>query len=276
MYGYIYKTINLINNKIYIGQKHSQIFLGNKYLGSGLHLKQAIKKYGKQNFIVELLCFCATKAELDQAEKYYIKLYNSTNSTIGYNISLGGYGPEFGGFNGKHHTTATKEKIRQAAFMDNKKRRESGWVNPLIGQVGHIAANKGKILIIKNTVKKYIDKADFVYYEQDGWTIVAKNRSSSLKRPNHKLSEEEKIKLSIKMKKAMSKYKGKKRDPQIAAKVKATKLKNGTLSKKPANAGTKLMYNDFKQIWVPVDQIESYKALGYIVGRKFGNKTKLK
>ena len=45
MYGYIYKTINLVNDKIYIGQKHSSKFLGEKYLGSGKSLKGAIIKY---------------------------------------------------------------------------------------------------------------------------------------------------------------------------------------------------------------------------------------
>ena len=43
MYGYIYKTTNTVNNKIYIGQKKSEIFLKESYLGSGKYLKNAIK-----------------------------------------------------------------------------------------------------------------------------------------------------------------------------------------------------------------------------------------
>lgn len=43
MYGYIYKTTNLINNKIYIGQhKHEKFDI--KYFGSGYALVNAIKK----------------------------------------------------------------------------------------------------------------------------------------------------------------------------------------------------------------------------------------
>jgi hypothetical protein len=43
----VYKTINLIDGKIYIGQD-----LNNNpdYLGSGIYLKRAIKKHGRNNF----------------------------------------------------------------------------------------------------------------------------------------------------------------------------------------------------------------------------------
>jgi hypothetical protein len=40
----IYKTINLLNEKIYIGQDSKNNI---KYLGSGKKLIRAIKKYGK-------------------------------------------------------------------------------------------------------------------------------------------------------------------------------------------------------------------------------------
>lgn len=42
MFGYIYLTTNVINNKVYIGQKKSNKFLYNNYLGSGKLLKEAI------------------------------------------------------------------------------------------------------------------------------------------------------------------------------------------------------------------------------------------
>ena len=51
MFGYIYKTTNLINGKIYVG-KHKGAFT-EKYLGSGVHLKRAVKIYGKECFSVE-------------------------------------------------------------------------------------------------------------------------------------------------------------------------------------------------------------------------------
>lgn len=53
-YHIIYKTTNLINGKIYVGM-HSTDNLNDGYLGSGWILKQAIKKYGKENFKREVL-----------------------------------------------------------------------------------------------------------------------------------------------------------------------------------------------------------------------------
>jgi hypothetical protein len=47
-YGYIYKTTNLINGKIYIGQHKG--CLSSHYIGSGKLIRWAINKYGKRNF----------------------------------------------------------------------------------------------------------------------------------------------------------------------------------------------------------------------------------
>lgn len=91
MYGYIYKTTNLVDNLIYIGQKKSNHFLGNGYLGSGKLIKKAIKKYGRNNFKVELLEEIFTPEDMDAREIYWISYYNSTDHTIGYNISEGGF-----------------------------------------------------------------------------------------------------------------------------------------------------------------------------------------
>ena len=69
MYGYIYRTNNLINGKMYIGKKVSTKFLAEKYLGSGKLLKKAVNKYGKENFKVELLAEAKNKDELIALEK---------------------------------------------------------------------------------------------------------------------------------------------------------------------------------------------------------------
>ena len=112
MYGYVYLTTNLINNRKYIGQKKSNVFLGTKYLGSGKILKQAIELYGKDNFKVEMLCECSNKEELDEKEIYFISKYNAQNDRQFYNICKGGEaGPGGPMFQGKHHTNETRQKM---------------------------------------------------------------------------------------------------------------------------------------------------------------------
>ena len=101
----IYKTTNIINNKIYIGQDKN-----NKpnYLGSGDLIKLSIQKYGKENFTKEILQICESQGELNYYEKHYISLYNSTDKTVGYNISFGGTNGTM--FN-RQHTNETKQKM---------------------------------------------------------------------------------------------------------------------------------------------------------------------
>lgn len=88
MFGYIYITTNLINGRQYVGQKRASYFLGNRYLGSGRYLKDAIQKYGKENFKVELLKECNNQDELNEFEIYYISYYRKINNI--YNMTDGG------------------------------------------------------------------------------------------------------------------------------------------------------------------------------------------
>ena len=109
---YIYKTTNLLNNKIYIGLNRSPISETENYYGSGVAFKKAFKKYGRENFKKEILEECNTITELDNRERYWISYLNATGPN-GYNITKGGYG-NTKGMKGKKHSDETKEKLRQA------------------------------------------------------------------------------------------------------------------------------------------------------------------
>lgn len=99
----IYKTINLINNKIYIGQSNKN---SKYYLGSGKLLKRAILKYGKINFKKEIIIEGNFNELLvNDLERHYIRLHNSTNLKIGYNLELGGVG-------GRNKTITTEHKLK--------------------------------------------------------------------------------------------------------------------------------------------------------------------
>jgi hypothetical protein len=86
MYFFIYKTVNKINEKYYIG-KHQTKNLNDGYMGSGLLLNRAINKYGIKNFERTILKFYDSLEELNNAEKEFIILCEDS-----YNIAKGGQG----------------------------------------------------------------------------------------------------------------------------------------------------------------------------------------
>ena len=90
MYHIIYKTTNLINDKIYIGY-HKTEDLNDDYLGSGKILEIALKKYGKENFKKEILYIFPSREEalLKEAEIVNLEFVKSKNT---YNIKIGGEG----------------------------------------------------------------------------------------------------------------------------------------------------------------------------------------
>lgn len=91
--GIIYKITNLLNGKIYIGQTRTPLkqrmykhySQANSEGATGID--GAIRKYGKDNFQIEIICECP-EGELDTKEQEYIALYNSYEG--GYNLSIGG------------------------------------------------------------------------------------------------------------------------------------------------------------------------------------------
>ena len=69
-YYYVYSVTNLVNDKIYIG-KHMTNNLDDGYMGSGLALTNAIKKYGIENF-----------------RKQIIKMFDSENDALKFEEAI--------------------------------------------------------------------------------------------------------------------------------------------------------------------------------------------
>lgn len=84
----IYRITNLLNGKCYIGQDSKN---NPKYFGSGVYIKRAIKKYGKDNFRKDILQYCKDVEELNKQESFWIKKIN-TFVPNGYNVKDGGKG----------------------------------------------------------------------------------------------------------------------------------------------------------------------------------------
>ena len=92
-YGFIYVTTNHLNNKKYIGKKTYDSYNRWKtYLGSGILLNRAIKKYGSENFSKEIIENCNSLEELNDREKYWINHFNAVESDDYYNCAIGGDG----------------------------------------------------------------------------------------------------------------------------------------------------------------------------------------
>ena len=88
-YGYIYKITNKINGNSYIGsRKLSCDRYWRDYLGSGTLIKQAIKKYGEENFTKTLLEYCWSNEELLDRELEYIRAAKESGQAQ-YNIFTG-------------------------------------------------------------------------------------------------------------------------------------------------------------------------------------------
>ena len=133
-YGSIYKIINNINGKTYIGQTIRPIiqrFHGHCCCNKKTAISLAIRKYGKDNFTIEELAVASNKEELNDLEKTLIKSHN-TLAPNGYNIALGGNGSG-------QASEATRQKMSQMRK----------------GKPGH---NKGKHWKVLNPPKEYKSK----------------------------------------------------------------------------------------------------------------------
>lgn len=89
-YHYIYKTTNKITRKYYIGA-HSTYNLDDGYIGSGKLIKEAIKKYGIDNFYQEILEYFDSRnqAFIREAEIVTEAFASDPNN---YNMCPGGLG----------------------------------------------------------------------------------------------------------------------------------------------------------------------------------------
>lgn len=186
--AYIYKITNLINGKIYIGKRVRETKKDIKnYYGSGIAIKNAIIKYGIENFKKEILEHIETKyncKELCDREKYWIAFYHSNDKNIGYNLTIGGDG----GCNqeiakkiakarkerGYHHSEETKRKLsnshRGQKFSELHKKHLSERHHL---RKYHIIINKsGKIEKTKDTINDIAKKL--------GISAIQLRRASSL------------------------------------------------------------------------------------------------
>lgn len=147
---WIYKITNIQNNKVYIGQTirpveqrfHRHI---NDALNNILdtHFARAIRKYGKENFVIEIIDTATTQDELNQKEQYWIRFYDSVNK--GYNetdaISKCG---------GNTYQSKTEEEMN--IIKDKIRKTKLGIKNPMARKVKRINIKTNEVDIFDTVI----------------------------------------------------------------------------------------------------------------------------
>jgi len=121
-----YKATNIINNKIYIGKtvqnlvarKNTHLFEARNNYYPNIYFHKAIRKYGKDNFVWEILTETDSESKLNTLEKFYIAVYRKM--AVLYNLTDGGEG-----VSGHHRISWNKGKTNCYSELTLNKIRNS-------------------------------------------------------------------------------------------------------------------------------------------------------
>jgi group I intron endonuclease len=115
----IYQIQNLINGKVYIGSAidlYAREYEHFRTLKINIHhsykLKNAVNKYGIENFEFSVIEYVDNIDNLIKTEQFYIDAFDAVNN--GYNVC-----EKAGSTLGFRHSGETKEKIRQARYLND-------------------------------------------------------------------------------------------------------------------------------------------------------------
>ena len=153
--GVIYRIYNRTNGKSYIGKTlHPEKRIRDHLNGrrSSVALQNAIKKYGKGSFVVELLEQDMPESWLSKLEILHIRFFNSKNN--GYNLTDGGEGTSGYTFSPeelkkmsdalKGKTSANKGKTLSPETRQRMSEAQKGKIISVGARQKISAANKGE------------------------------------------------------------------------------------------------------------------------------------
>ena len=181
MFFTVYKITKLDDNKIYIGV-HKTKNLDDGYMGSGIHIRAALKKYGREAFRKEILFTFTTSKEAYAKEKELVTC-DYLEREFTYNKGVGGCGgdvdwasrqrkilsgsdhPQYGKKRTDEQRKRTSDTLKKT--YQNKPRDPSTWEktaakkrgvpSPLKGSVQSAAANLKRSIAHLNLEKKICD-----------------------------------------------------------------------------------------------------------------------
>jgi hypothetical protein len=183
-YYIIYSITNILNGKIYVGF-HATNDPDDNYMGSGIAINEAYKKYGRDNFKKDILEYC-NRDNWAEREKYWIGKLNTYGK--GYNLTLGGEGTL--GFN---LTEEMKKKISISKIGSNLSEGTRKKISKSLE--GNIPWNNSKILPEYIKTKISISNTGKKKTEREKSEI---SRRMKLNNPGKRIEVREKVSKSIK------------------------------------------------------------------------------
>lgn len=110
-YGIVYKITNKLNGMPYVGKTTRPLEVRFKeHTKADSYIGNAIRKYGEENFLCEVIEECETPEQLNEREIFWIAFFKCKQPN-GYNQTDGGDGGNTN-FLGHHHTEETKAILR--------------------------------------------------------------------------------------------------------------------------------------------------------------------
>lgn len=185
----IYKITNKVNNKIYIGKTNNLKRRNNQHKSDSYnpncgeyytYLARAIRKYGWENFEVTVIKNNIVDSEIDNEERKYIKLFNSTNSDIGYNLTEGGEGGH-GKIGSKYDVKGIEQDLMNSDLKIKDIAVKYGCSYPFVTDINNGYKHKNDKLQYplrkdpKTFVEDSIDEIiDLLYYTKYSMSNIAK------------------------------------------------------------------------------------------------------
>jgi hypothetical protein len=117
--------VNKINHKIYIG-KHQTLDPDDDYLGSGKLLNEALQKYGKENFVKEVLFIFDNEVDMNAKEAELVNEEFLARNDV-YNLCPGGQGGW--GYNNLNSELQRNKAIKGNIVQNNLRKHNLEWKN---------------------------------------------------------------------------------------------------------------------------------------------------
>ncbi|OFC94646.1 hypothetical protein BTGOE4_10360 [Bacillus thuringiensis] len=183
----IYKITCLSNKRFYIGSSndlkkrkrdHFRELSYNRHHSN--RMQRSYNKYGKENFIFEVIEYIFDEVILRNREQYWMDKTKSYDKNIGFNISYNAYGGHFkgkdNGMYGKTHTDDVKRKLRELFSGGNNERSKAVLQYSLQGDFikeygsareASRETNLSHSGIIGSCINQYKQSSDFIWLYKD-------------------------------------------------------------------------------------------------------------